>query len=164
MKQHRLAVAALVALSSLPAAAKDNIIEDPAITQKRLSNSLHGSFVINGQRVECSYQSETVPGASFLSVFRHFPEFVAVSNYRYLGQEGNTIRFAFERSLERTAPDGKRSVELQGNYVVSYVARDDAKFILIPEELQYAGIRFELNAVPDRGVIVSSLVRIPGPK
>lgn len=156
-----LAFGALMLAFSAGADDKVIRIDDQSITENRLKNSLNATFSINGRRVEIAFSRETVPGDAFLTVWEHFPDFVAISNFRYLGQESNVIRFNLEKELQKKTLAGIVA-EKQLNTIVSYYSKDGGKYLVIPEPFQYTKHHFEIIALPQRGVIGAFFVAPSG--
>jgi hypothetical protein len=120
--------------------------------------------------VDVSFSREAVPGANLLTIFKGLPRDASDADrpslgsesflwrrrdqYRYLGHEGNVIRF------EHT------SVGLEGlndlldeQSVISLYSARGSNYIFVPEAFQYTGLYFEVVASPEDGIIRARLLQ-----
>jgi len=160
-----ITVSLLVVTSSLfcvfPTYAQTPAIDDPAITNRRLANGGSDIVRIEGTEVEAGFNKETVVGAIMLTVWKRFPSLTVATTYRFLGQEGLSLRFNVETELEHTKGTEKR-VEKSESYVISLPSREGRRFTLIPHAYQFTKIYFELIALPETG-FVGAIMRSDGP-
>jgi hypothetical protein len=135
-------VAAAIVLLSAPADAQDiRRIDDRSVTRDRYERAVLAVLEIEGQKVELVFQRETVPGAVFLTITTASR---TPSTYRYLGQEGDVVRFRLTRG---------ESVDA----ILTY-ASSAGRFVVIPEELQHTRLRFDLTPMAERGVLMAALL------
>ncbi len=137
------------------------VIGDASLREKRTENMLVGEFTVAGRRVDSGFSRETVPGDAFLTISEHFPEFVSVVTYRFLGQDGDILRFQLEKELERPTSSGKTS-EKKLSVVVSFKSDDGVRYIVVPEAFQFTGHHFELVPTPKRGTVTAFFVKPSG--
>jgi hypothetical protein len=131
-----------MSLPALATAQDIRRIDDRSLTRERHERAVHAMLEIEGQKLELVFRRETVPGAVFLTVTNDG----GATTYRYLGYDERVIRFRIERG-GRTEPA-----------VVTYAAKRSGGFVVIPEDLQYTRLQFEVIAVPDRGAIHTVLL------
>jgi hypothetical protein len=137
------------------------VIGDASIREQQEKNSLSAEFVISGRRVDSGFSRETVPGEPFLTISEKFPNFVAVTTYYYLGEDGKTLRFQVEKELERQVASTK-TTEKKLSAVVSFTSEDGVKYVVVPEVFQFTGYRFELITDPKRGAVSAFFVTPSG--
>jgi hypothetical protein len=131
-----------LSLSAFATAQDIRRIDDRSLTRERHERAVHALLEIEGQKLELVFRRETVPGAVFLTVTHDG----ATTTYRYLGYDERVIRFRVERG-GRTEPA-----------VLTYAAKPSGGFVVIPEELQYTRLQFEVTAVAERGAIHTVLL------
>ena len=136
------ALAVGIIVLSVSAGAQDiRRIDDRSLTRDRYERAVHAVLEIEGQKVELVFQKETVPGAIFLTVTSGGR---SIATYRYLGHEGDLVKFRLTRG---------ESVSADLSYFSS-----SGRFVLIPEELQHTRLQFVVAPVPDRGVLSAALL------
>ncbi len=143
MTRARSAVLTFILLScSSPAAAQDiRRIDDRSLTRERHERAVQALLEIEGQKVELVFRRETVPGGTFLTVTNDR----GATTYRYLGYDGTVMRFRLE---------GRTSDPV----ILTYPAKSTGGFVLIPEDLQYTRLHFELTPMGDRGIVQAALL------
>jgi len=131
---------AVLLISGISHAQDIRRIDDRSLTRDRHERAVQAVLEIEGQKVELVFQRETVPGGTFLTVTSSRTS----SIYRYLGQEGNVIKFRYQRG---------ESVDT----VLTY-SSNSSRFVVIPEELQYTRLQFEVIPLSERGILSAALL------